>query len=168
MVRNLKAIESPLQGNAEQNAFKAFVSDPGLLMSLFPLATLQDFLLNRLGSRKGALYENLLASMIAKAGFPLFYYGNYEKHLEIDFLLEGKDGIILLEEKSTNGKMAASRSIMEGNSPFKASRCVKINSSGVGIGSFYTSYPQYMAPFFLESEMQKLKEGLFGKNISLS
>ena len=168
LVRNLKAIESPLQGNAENNAFKAFVGDPGLLMSLFPLATLQDFLLNRLGSRKGALYENLLASMIAKAGFPLFYYGNYEKHLEIDFLLEAKDGIVLLEEKSTNGKMAASRSVMEGNSPFKASRCIKINSFGVGKGSFYTSYPQYMAPFLLEEEMKRLKEDLFAPSLSLS
>ena len=168
LTRNLKAIESPLQGNAENNAFKAFVGDPGLLMSLFPLATLQDFLLNRLGSRKGALYENLLASMIAKAGFPLFYYGNYEKHLEIDFLLEAKDGIVLLEEKSTNGKMAASRSVMEGNSPFKASRCIKINSFGVGKGSFYTSYPQYMAPFLLEEEMKRLKEDLFAPSLSLS
>ncbi len=167
LTHNLKAIESPLQGNAEPNSFKAFVSDPGLLMSLFPLATLQDFLLNRLGSRKGALYENMLASMIDKAGFPLFYYGNYEKHLEIDFLLEGKEGIILLEEKSTNGKMAASRSVMEGDSPFKASRCIKINSFGVGKGSFYTSYPQYMAPFVLAEEMERLKEGLIAPPLSL-
>ena len=168
LTHNLKAIESPLESNAEQNAFKAFLSDPGLLMSLFPLATLQDFLSNRLGSRKGALYENLLSCMINKAGFPLFYYGNYEKHLEIDFLLECKDGIVLLEEKSTNGKMAASRSIMEGNSPFKASRCIKINSFGVGVGSFYTSFPQYMAPFFLEEEMKKLQGDLFAPKLSLS
>ncbi len=164
---NLKAIERPLESNKEKNSFKIFISDPGLLMSLFPIATLQDFLNDKLDSRKGSLYENLLATIIHKSGFPLMYFGNYEKHLEIDFLIEGKDGIILLEEKSTNGKMAASRQVMEGKTPYKATQCVKINSNGIGKGSFYISIPQYMSPFFLQNERKTLEDGLQAKPIAL-
>lgn len=166
-VYNLKAIEKPLKSSIEENSFKLFISDAGLLMSLFPLSTLQDFLNSSLESKKGSIYENLLATIIAKASFPLFYYGNYEKHLEIDFLIEAKDGIVLLEEKSTNGRMAASRNVMEGKTPYKASRCIKINSNGVGKGSFYSSITQYMAPFFLQAERDNLTQGLFAKDISI-
>ncbi len=167
-VKNVKAIEKPLQCNEEKHSFKAFISDPGLLMASFPISTTSDFLNEKLGSRKGAIYENLLAKFIADASFPLYYFGNQEKHLEIDFLIEGKDGIILLEEKSTNGKMAASRMVMEGKTPYKAEKCIKVNSSGVSEGSFFTGILQYMAPFFLEEEKKNIEAGLFASPLSSS
>ena len=167
-VKNLKAIEKPLQGNEEKHSFKAFISDPGLLMSVFPVSTTSDFLIEKLGSRKGAIYENLLAKFIADTDFPLYYFGNQEKHLEIDFLLEGKDGIILLEEKSTNGKMAASRMVMEGKTPYVAEKCIKVNSSSVSEGSFFTGILQYMAPFFLEEEKKNIEACLFASPLPSS
>ena len=36
LAHNVKAIETPLQGNAESHAFKTFISDPGLLMVPLP------------------------------------------------------------------------------------------------------------------------------------
>lgn len=166
-VYNTKAIESPLEANKIETNFKLFLSDIGLLMGSFPLSTLQDLLNDRLGSRKGAIYENLSATMIHKAGFPLYFYGDYSKHLEIDFLLETKDGITLLEEKSTNGKMAASKNVMEGKTPFHAAKCVKIIQSGIGKGSFYTSYPQYLEPFYLQAERKSLESGLIAKDVKI-
>lgn len=147
---NVKAPESPLSMNADETYFKAFISDTGLLMAMYPIVTLRDFLNDSLDSRKGALYENLAGVLIHKAGFPLYYYANGEKHLEIDFLIEGSSGLILYEEKSTNGKMAASRAIMTGQTPFSASVCYKIIENNFGKGSFYLSVPQYCAPFLLD------------------
>ena len=147
---NVKAMERPLSMNADESYFKAFVSDTGLLMAMYPVVTLRDFLNGSLDSRKGALYENLAAVMIRKAGFPLFYYANGEKHLEIDFLIEGPEGLILFEEKSTNGKMAASRAVMSGRTPYRAQACYKIIEQNFGNGSFFTAVPQYCAPFLLD------------------
>lgn len=129
-VYNTKAIESPLEAKADKDAYKIFLADTGLLMASYPLSILQDYLQGKLGSRKGALYENLAATMIHKAGFPLYYYGDSVRHLEIDYLLETKDGITLYEEKSTNGRMAASKAVMEGKTPYHASKCMKVIQSG--------------------------------------
>ena len=93
---NLNAIEKPLEANVDKNYFKAFITDIGLLMAMYPLSTSQEFLLNGLDSRKGAIFENLLAITINKAGLPLYYFSNGKEHLEIDFILEDNEGIILL------------------------------------------------------------------------
>ena len=153
---NVKALETPLSLNADDTYFKAFVSDTGLLMAMYPVVTLRDFLNGSLDSRKGAIYENLAGVLIHKAGFPLYYYANGEKHLEIDFLIEGSDGLILYEEKSTNGKMAASRAVMTGQTPYKAAACYKIIESNFGKGAFYTSVPQFCAPFLLDEIREKI------------
>ena len=147
---NVRAIETPLSMNADPTYFKALISDSGILMAMYPIATLRDFLNDSVESRKGALYENLAAIFISKAGFPLYYFANAQNHLEIDYLIEGKDGIILYEEKSTNGKMAASKAVMNHETPYKASICYKIIENNFGKGSFYTSIPQCCAPFLLE------------------
>lgn len=153
---NLKAIERPLEANSDKTYFKAFIADIGLLMAMYPLSTTQDFLKDELDSRKGAIFENLAAIMIKKNDFPLYYFSNGTQHLEIDFIIEGADGIILLEEKSTNGKMAASRSVMEGKTLYKAKECYKIINSNFGKGDFYTSIPQYAFSFLLEEFHEKL------------
>ena len=147
---NLKAIESPLSLNVDESYFKAFISDTGLLMAMYPLITLKDFLNDKLDSRKGAIYESLAAVLINKAGFPLYYYSNGTEHLEVDFILESSNGIVLYEEKSTNGKMAASRNIMLNKTKYKAICCYKIIENNFGKGEFYTSIPQFCSPFLLE------------------
>lgn len=66
----MHAIEEPLEANADSSYFKAFIADIGLLMAMHPLTTSTSFLVDKLGSRKGAIYENLVAIMLNKAGFP--------------------------------------------------------------------------------------------------
>ncbi len=156
---NLKAIERPLESNADKTYFKAFISDIGLLMATFPLSVTQTFLNDELGSRKGAIFENLLAIFINKSGFPLYYFSNGRDHIEVDFIVEGNDGLLLFEEKSTNGKMAASRAIMEGRTNQRASKCYKIIKENFGEGSFYTSVPQYAVSFLLDNIKRELDKG---------
>ena len=153
---NVKALEIPLSLNTDETYFKAFISDTGLLMAMYPIVTMRDLLNDNLDSRKGAIYENLAGVLIRKAGFPLYYFANGEKHLEIDFLIEGADGLILYEEKSTNGKMAASRAVMTGQTPYKAAACYKIIENNFGEGAFYTSVPQFCAPFLLDEIKEKI------------
>ncbi len=86
----------------------------------------------------------------------LYYYADRERHLKIDFLIEGKEGLILYEEKSTNGKMTASRSVIRGATPCKAKACYKIIENNFGKGDFYTSIPQFCAPFLLDEIKAKI------------
>ncbi len=157
---NTKAIEKPLEANIDRTYFKAFIGDIGLLMAMYPIQTSQSFLNDQLDSRKGAIYENLCATMLNKCDFPLYYFSNGEKHLEIDFLIEDDNGIILLEEKSVNNKMAASKNVIEGKTPYKASKCYKIIKENFGKGTFFTSIPQYATPFLLEQIKQENNKGI--------
>ena len=153
---NTKAIEMPLSMNADKSYFKAFISDVGLLMAMYPVAILRNFLNDELGSRKGAIYENLAAVLLAKKDFPLYYFSDGKKHLEIDYLIEGKNGIILYEEKSTNGKMAASKAVMTGKTAYKADICYKIIENNFGKGEFFTSIPQCCSEFLLDEIKDEL------------
>lgn len=157
---NVKSLNSPLALNVEENYYKAFISDPGLLMAAYPISVMRDFINGTLGDRKGAIYENLAATMIKKAGFPLYYFADGTNHLEIDFLIEGPDGLILFEEKSTNSKMAASRNIMENKTPYQAKECWKVIETNFGVGSFYVSIPHYSVSFVLDSCMKKVLSDL--------
>lgn len=157
---NLRAIEQPLEANTDKTYFKAFISDIGLLMAMYPLSTSQEFLRDELESRKGAIFENLLATMIKKAGLPLYYYSRGSEHLEIDYIFESDKGITLLEEKTINGKMAASRSVMTGKTPYRANICYKVIRENFGKGEFYVSVPQYSVPFLLDEIVEELNKGI--------
>ncbi len=152
---NTSAPEPPLKSNALQDEFKVYVSDPGLLCATYEETLASLALDGLLGARKGALTENLIATMLNKAGLDCFYYGSALEHKEIDFLLEDAFGILLLEAKSTNGGMAASKALMEGKSPYKRYRCFKIIENDFGKGAFYQSLPHFAFPFFLEKVMSR-------------
>jgi uncharacterized protein len=156
---NLKAIEKPLEANIDRTYFKAFISDIGLLMALYPISVSQSFLQDDLDSRKGAIFENLGAIMINKSTLPLYYFSNLKDHLEIDFILETAKGILLIEEKATNGKMAASKNVMEGKTPYHAYKCIKVIRENFGEGSFYTSVPQYALNFILGDISNEINKG---------
>ena len=156
---NVKAIEKPLEANVDKSYFKAFISDIGLLMAMYPLSTSQAFLRDELDSRKGAIFENLAAIMINKSGLPLYYYSRGSEHLEIDFIFESDKGIVLFEEKSVNGKMTASRNVMENKTLYKAEICYKVIRENFGKGSFYISIPQYAAPIVLDDIVKALYRG---------
>ncbi len=157
---NLKAIELPLEANIDKDYFKVFISDIGLLMAMYPISTSASLFKNELDSRKGAIYENLAAIMIKKSNLPLYYFSNGRDHLEIDFIIESTDRIILLEEKSTNGKMAASKNIMEWRSNYKANKCYKIIKENFVSGSFYTTIPYYALLFLLDIIKSELDKGI--------
>lgn len=164
---NVNAIEKPLALNKNLSCFKLFLADTGLLMASYPIVTLQDFLSDNLDSRKGAIFENLMATMLAKFGGDMFFYSDTKRHLEIDFLLETNEGIILLEEKSTNGKMAASKAVMHGETSYNVAGCVKFIKQGFGVGEFFTSLPQYAAPWYLEQRNLSTKESIKCKQIDI-
>ena len=146
---NLRCIESPLSGNAISDEFKVYPTDIGLLLSLYPISIMREILSGDLGAYKGMIYEGFVADAFYKTHLPLYYYSDTKKHLENDFLLEGKEGIIVIESKATNGKMASARALMSEDSPYKVSKVYKVAASGFGEGAFYESIPQYALPFLL-------------------
>ncbi len=58
-----------------------------------------------------------------------------------------------------NGKIAASRAVMEGRTAYHASKCYKVIKENFGKESFYTSIPRYEVPFVLDKIRNEMEEG---------
>lgn len=158
LAHNVMAIETPLSGNAIENEFKIYMADIGLFVSMFPLSLAGEIInLGELGAYKGAIYEAIAADALYKAGFPLFYYSDSIRHLENDFFVEGKDGIDVIESKSTNGKMASAKALASPQSPYRIHRVYKLMQSGYGEGAFYQSMPHYAFSFYLDNIKKELE-----------
>ena len=155
---NVRAIETPLEGNAITEEFKVYPTDIGLLLSGYPSSIVQQILSGDIGAYKGVIYEGFAADAFYKQHLPLYYYSDTKKHYENDFLLETKNGIVVIESKATNGKMASAKALMMEDSPYKVSKVYKVASSNFGQGSFYETIPQYILPFLLNLFAKEMDE----------
>ena len=90
--------ELPLKGNYDENKFKLYYPDTGLLISTLDEEAQDDLRANKnLGIYKGALYENFVAEAFLKQGLGLYYYKKENATLEEDFFVRTKDALITVE-----------------------------------------------------------------------
>ena len=81
------------------NLFKLFLSDVGLLTTLFGNATKVKILSQSESINNGALYENVVAQELNSHGYKCYYY-NSKKQGEVDFIIEHNSRILPIEVKS--------------------------------------------------------------------
>ena len=93
--------ELPLKGNYDENKFKLYYPDTGLLISTLDEEAQDDLRANKnLGIYKGALYENFVAEAFLKQGLGLYYYKKENATLEEDFFVRTKGVLIPVEVKA--------------------------------------------------------------------
>ena len=142
---NLERPERPFEGNVRLNSFKVYMADIGLLVSMLEDGAQKDIINGDLGIYKGALYENAVADMLAKAGKNLYYFERNSK-LEIDFMIRFEDKTTALEVKSSgNRKSKSMDSLIE---HYGVSQGIKLAASNIGRqGDAVRVLPLYMAMF---------------------
>ena len=87
--------ELPLKGNYDESKYKIYFHDTGLLMASLDEYSLDDLRKNRnLGIYKGAIYENVIAEALVKAGLPIYYFKKENAQLEMDFFVRDIDSLI--------------------------------------------------------------------------
>lgn len=89
----------PLMLNEKSSLFKMFLSDVGLLTTVYGKACKLKIISNDKDLNKGAVYENAVAQELHAHGYPLYYY-NSKKQGELDFLVEHAGGVLPIEVKS--------------------------------------------------------------------
>jgi predicted AAA+ superfamily ATPase len=141
---NLATPKLPLEGNAQQEVFKVYMRDTGLLMSMLEEGSQADIIDGNLGIYKGAIYENIVADIFGKSGKKLYYY-SYRSELEIDFFIRRNRTATAVEVKSSdNTKSKSLKSVMENHG---VTHGIKLSTKNVGSTDQIESYPLYMAPF---------------------
>ena len=117
-VNCVKTIEKPLKGFEDSDTFKLFLSDIGILNNLLNIS-INDILNDNLKIYKGIITENYVANQLLANEIPLFYWKN-KQNVEVDFLIETKDGIIPIEVNSSDNTQSKRLKIYNGlfNPPY--------------------------------------------------
>ena len=104
LAANVVAPDLPLSANVREGWFKLYLSDIGLLSALYGLETKKLLFAGRLaGAAKGGLYENFVAGVLQRKGYPLYYYKTLDGSREVEFVIEKEGGVVPIEVKATNG-----------------------------------------------------------------
>lgn len=148
--KNLHFPELPLEGNANNDVFKIYMADIGLLISQLEDGTQAAILQGDLCGYKGAIFENLVADILGKMGRKLYYY-HKESGLEIDFVMRYKGQCTLLECKSTTGRAKSLQTILHNENKYHISQSIKVGDYNIGRNDSLLTLPLYLT--FLLTDM---------------
>ena len=142
---NVSTPQFPLVAYEKPDQFKAYVTDIGLLASLYGYDTQAALLKDTLtGPAKGGIYENLVFDMLTKRGLGLNYFKNDKNTQEIEFLLVRDGAVIPIEVKSKRGATVSLNHFIEEFAPPYA---YKLVAGNVGVSDAKITLPLYMAMF---------------------
>ncbi len=141
---NLSITELPLDGNAEEDVFKVYMKDCGLFVSMLEDGTQYDILQGNLYGYKGAIFENLIADILAKMGRKLYYF-HKDSGLEVDFVMRYKGQCTLVEVKAATGNTKSTKTILHHPEKYHVSSAIKLGDYNVGRSGQILTLPLYMA-----------------------
>lgn len=141
---NLSITELPLDGNAEEDAFKVYMRDCGLFVSMLEDGTQYDILQGKLHGYKGAIFENLIADIFAKMGRKLYYF-HKDSGLEVDFVMRYRGECTLVEVKAVTGNTKSAKTILQHPEKYHVHSAVKLGDYNVGRTGQMLTLPLYMA-----------------------
>ncbi len=130
--------ESPLKAFVNNDKFKLYLSDVGLLRSLSNLEY-SEILLDSNEMFKGVLTENYVACELYPKSKELYYY-TFDRY-ELDFLIKIDGNIIPIEVKS--GRRTNSKSLHEYIEKYHPKYSIRISSKNFGFENNIKSVPLY-------------------------
>ena len=134
----------PLMANANEEQFKLYLNDTGLLCCMYgfetKLAVLKDTIR---GNARGGIYENIIAECLLKQGYTLYYFKPDSEH-EIEFLIEKNGEVIPVEVKAGNNPTASLNQFI---GKFEPSAAYKLIGGRNGRAGAKITLPHYFVMF---------------------
>ena len=139
--------------NQKSTLFKMFLSDVGLLTTLYGKATKLKVITQDRGINKGAVYENAVAQELSAHGYPLYYY-NSKKYGELDFVIEHAGQSLPIEVKSGKDyeKHAALNHVLH-DGAYGIREAYVLTNDQVKADGLITYFPVYMTMFLQEDQL---------------
>lgn len=144
----------PLLLNEKSNLFKLFLSDVGLLTTLYGKACKLKIISKEEDLNKGAVYENVVAQELHAHGYPLYYY-NSKKKGELDFVIEHAGQVLPIEVKSGKDyeKHSALDNVMAVDA-YGLQEAYVFTNDNVKVDGKLTYFPIYMVMFLREDAIE--------------
>ena len=139
---NLSSIQEPLMSYRLPEAFKLYMNDTGLLVSMLGAEAQIKILEKNLGIYNGAIYENVIADIFHKNGKRLFFFEKPGR-LELDFILIHEHQLTAVEVKSADN--TRSKSLKTALESHLVERGIKLSSLNLAVSNPVERYPLYMA-----------------------
>lgn len=147
----------PLKGNYIHNNYKIYYHDTGMLIASLDPEAQQDLRENKnFGTYKGAIYENIVAEMLVKQGYSLYFFRNEKSTVEMDFFVRDKESLIPVEVKAQDGATASLNKMIGDNDKFSDIKYgIKLANKNIGFnGKFYT-FPYFLTFLLKRFLMEK-------------
>ena len=137
--------ELPLKGNYDPKMYKIYYKDTGLLIASLDDEAQADLRENKnLNTYKGAIYENIVADMLAKQGYNLYYYSSDKPALEMDFFVRDAQSLIPIEVKAKDNPTASLNNLLKDDKYPDIRFGIKLGYKNIGFnGKFYT-FPYFL------------------------
>ena len=137
--------ELPLKGNYNPSLYKIYFRDTGLLIASLDEESQEDLRANKnMGTYKGAIYENIVADMLVKQGYRLYYFNGNNPALEMDFFIRDAHSLIPIEVKANDGATASLNKLIISDKYPDVKYGIKLGYKNIGFnGRFYT-FPYYL------------------------
>ncbi len=144
----------PLRLSEKSTLFKLFLSDVGLLCSMYADSIQLRLLSGETDINYGAVYENFVGQELHSHGFERLYYFNSRKQGEVDYLIRCGGSVIPVEVKSGRDykKHHALDRILS-NPKYGLKSAFVFSNANVSVEGKVTYYPVYMLMFIVRDRV---------------
>ena len=141
----LEQPQLPLRGNYNPDNYRIYFRDTGLLIGSLDEEAQEDLRNNKnFNTYKGAIYDNIVADMLVKQGYSLYFYKNEKGTIEMDFFVRDKDSLIPVEVKATDGTTISLNNLIDSQNYKDIKYGIKFGYKNIGYnGKFYT-FPYFL------------------------
>lgn len=137
----LKSAQNPPEAFKNEEIFKLYLSDVGMLNSILEI-NFEDIILDHEFIYKGEIAENYVEQQL-NVNFEHIYYWKNNNTAEVDFIINNKDGLIPIEVKA--GDSVRSKSLDLYIKQYKPKYGIKICSKNFGFVNNIKTIPLYAA-----------------------
>lgn len=150
---SLNKLGLPLKGNYNPNIYRVYFGDTGLLIGSLDEESQADLRKNQnFNAYKGAIYENVIADMLVKEGYDLYFYKNERGTLKMDFFIRDANSLIPLEVKANDNATVSLNNLIDNCKDINYG--IKLCNKNIGFnGKFYT-FP-YFTTFLLKRYLRE-------------
>ena len=147
--------ELPLRGNYNPDNFRIYFRDTGLLIGSLDEEAQEDLRNNKnFNTYKGAIYENIVADMLVKQGYSLYFYKNERGTIEMDFFVRDEKSLIPIEVKAIDGSTVSFNNLIDSKNYSDIKYGIKLGYKNIGFNNKFYTFP-YFLTFLLKRYLKE-------------
>lgn len=149
--------ELPLKGNYQEDKYKLYYGDTGLLIAQLDDEAQEQLRIDHdMGVYKGALFENFAGEALVKEGYELFYYKRENSTLEEDFFVRSRNDLVPVEVKAGKNRSKSLRTLIQSERYPEITYGIKFAAANIGYENDIYTFP-YFCLFLLKEFLKKRK-----------